>query len=350
MSWNDNTIYAPEFTSGTWLNSAPLNLHDLLDGGVALVDFWDYTCINCLRTLPYLIEWHERYADKGLTIVGVHTPEFSFARAEGNVEQAIDRLGIPYPVVLDRQQTLWYAYATRAWPTKHLVDPNRVIRYTHVGEGGYERTERAIQTLLHEVNADVELPAEMVQPMRPGDREGAACYPTTPELYAGWMHGRLGNTPDWQKHVTRDFQDPGLGNREDGKLYFDGKWRPEDEYTECVGDDGHVAVRYQAAEINAVLASNTHTPINVFVTQDGERPALEQAGDDLIVDSEFGTYVVVEQPRMYNLIVNPDLGPHEIALHPGSPGLALYAFSFVPCVKPTPMEPETDEFHETDTP
>src|SRR5687767_4416837 len=126
---NMANIRAPELHGDSWINTEqPLALAELVSGGVALVDFWDYTCINCLRTLPYLIEWHERYSDLGLRIVGVHMPEFGFAREPSMVQAAVARLGIPYPVILDNEQQNWSAYATRAWPTKHLIDSQRIIR------------------------------------------------------------------------------------------------------------------------------------------------------------------------------------------------------------------------------
>ncbi|MDQ4077742.1 MAG: redoxin domain-containing protein, partial [Chloroflexota bacterium] len=125
MTWQRIRIRAPHLKGGAedWINvDAPLTMEELVGDGVVLVDFWDYTCVNCIRTLPYLIEWHERYAPLGLTIVGIHTPEFAFAQEREAVEAAVDRLGIPYPVLLDNEQANWSAFANRTWPTKYLID------------------------------------------------------------------------------------------------------------------------------------------------------------------------------------------------------------------------------------
>jgi len=119
-----------------------------LEGKVVLVDFWTYSCINCIRTLPYLQSWHEEYADDGLVILGVHAPEFQFERKFENVQRAVQDFGLSYPVVQDNEKTLWKAYFNRYWPAKYLIDKNGVVRYTHFGEGEYEETEENIVKLL----------------------------------------------------------------------------------------------------------------------------------------------------------------------------------------------------------
>nr|WP_290666939.1 redoxin family protein [Ardenticatena sp.] len=328
-------LRAPELTGGLWLDETPRSLRDVFAHGPLLLDFWDFSCVNCVRTLPYRIAWHERYHPHGLTIVGVHTPEFAFGRDPDVVRRAADDLDIPYPIILDADRTLWYAYTVKAWPTLFLIDQAGRIRYTHVGEGGYAATERAIQALLREKHSNLELP-DVLPPLRPGDREGAVCYPTTPELYAGWAHGRLGHAEDWERDVVHHFTDP-LGN-EEGVLYFQGAWRPTVEYTEFVGEEGHVRFLYRAAELNAVMASRTGEPIRLFILQNGEPLHFADAGEDVIVDADYGSYVLVREPRMYNLVNNPDYGVYEVRLVPAQRGLALYAFSFVPCTRPVPNE------------
>ena len=144
---------APDFTGyQRWFNTAsgrPLSL-EALRGKVVLVDFWTYTCINCIRTLPYLKAWDERYRDKGLVTVGVHTPEFPFERDAGNVEEAIVQNALRYPVVQDNDYATWDAYGNQFWPAKYLIDARGQVRYTHFGEGDYEETEGAIRRLLEE--------------------------------------------------------------------------------------------------------------------------------------------------------------------------------------------------------
>jgi thiol-disulfide isomerase/thioredoxin len=141
---------APEFSGiERWLNSPPLSMQSLR-GKVVLVDFWTYTCINCIRTLPHVKSWHEKYKDKGLVVVGVHTPEYPFERATANVQAAIKRFGIAYPVAQDNRYATWQAYANQYWPAVYLIDRQGRIAYTHFGEGAYEQTEARIRALLDE--------------------------------------------------------------------------------------------------------------------------------------------------------------------------------------------------------
>jgi thiol-disulfide isomerase/thioredoxin len=140
---------APELEPTAWVNSQPFRLADVR-GRVVLVEFWTFDCVNCQRVLPALAQWHQAYAARGLVIVGVHTPEFRHERELPNVQAAVQQFGIQYAVMLDNDLGTWLAYRARAWPTMYLVDKRGVIRYTHVGEGSYEQTRRAIEALLAE--------------------------------------------------------------------------------------------------------------------------------------------------------------------------------------------------------
>ena len=136
---------APEFEGiANWINSEPLTMKELR-GKVVLIDFWTYTCVNCIRTMPYLKEWHDRYADKGLVIVGVHSPEFAFEKLTGNVVESAQDFGLSYPIAQDNDMGTWRAYDNRAWPAKYLVDKDGIIRYIHLGEGAYQETEMEIR-------------------------------------------------------------------------------------------------------------------------------------------------------------------------------------------------------------
>jgi thiol-disulfide isomerase/thioredoxin len=141
---------APELTKiPGFINSEPITLADLR-GKVVLVDFWTYSCINCIRTIPYLNAWYEKYSDNGLVIVGVHTPEFEFEKDYNNVRAAVEKFGIRYPIAQDNEKETWKAYENRYWPRKYLIDPDGYIRYDHIGEGAYAETEKVIQSLLAE--------------------------------------------------------------------------------------------------------------------------------------------------------------------------------------------------------
>ena len=201
-------VNAPELTGGEWLQGGPVPVRD--HDGPTLVDFWDYTCVNCLRTLPYVQEWHRRYADLGLNIVGVHTPEFSFAKNADHVRRAIGYLDLDYPIVLDADFAIWQAYANRYWPTKYFVDGTGKIVARHYGEGGYRESEELIQMLLRQQPGfDAELP-ELMEPVRAEDTPGAVCYRVTPELYCGHQRGLIGNvaqlTPDAPNKLRRPRQ------------------------------------------------------------------------------------------------------------------------------------------------
>ena len=155
------TIYAPELEGGQWIQGELVRIRPLRGKALVLVDFWDYTCINCIRTLPYIVQWHKRYAQHGLKVVGVHAPEFEFARESGYVRQSLQNFGIEYPVVLDNDYAIWRAYSNRYWPAKYLVDAQGRIRYVHFGEGAYRETESMIQRLLKELHPNLDLPPPM---------------------------------------------------------------------------------------------------------------------------------------------------------------------------------------------
>lgn len=333
MSWQQTPVRAPHLVQGEWLNTDhPLTMEALVQGGIVLVDFWEYSCVNCIRTLPYLIEWHDRYAALGLHIIGIHTPEFAFGREKENVAAAIRRYDIPYPVLLDNEMGNWYGFTNRAWPTKYLIDSNRRLRYSAVGEGSYQETEAAIQQLLRELHGEaLELPP-LLEPFRSTDATGAVCYPATPELYAGYAHGRLGNEGDFALNDSRLFE--AVDTREEGKLYFEGNWRGESEFSESVDTQSVLRVPYRAAELNVVLASADGQPRRVHLLHDGTPIALDEAGEDVVIDSEIGAYVVVSRPRMYHLVTNPDVARHEITLEPSGAGVRVYSFTFVSCINP----------------
>ena len=202
MKVEKGKVRAPEI-GRVWLNSTPLSFRQLR-GRAVLVDFWDYTCVNCIRTLPYVQAWHERYRDKGLTVIGVHTPEFMFAQYESNVERGIREFGLTYPIVIDSNREIWKAFANRYWPTKYLLDKDGYLRYGHFGEGGYGECEQVIQELLREIDPTIQLPA-LLEPLREEDHMGAVCYRATGELYLGNRRGRIGNEGGFKEDQIADY-------------------------------------------------------------------------------------------------------------------------------------------------
>jgi thiol-disulfide isomerase/thioredoxin len=327
-------IHAPEFPQNVvWLQGGPLRMADL-KGKVVLIDFWDYTCINCIRTLPYLKEWHQRYASVGLQTVSVHAPEFSFARESGNVIRAVREQGITYPVVLDNDYAIWQAYANRYWPAKYLVDGNGYLRYLHFGEGAYEQTETAIRELLRESFPQLILPGA-VEPMRDEDMPGAVCYRVSPELYLGYARGQFGNVKDLAPDKAATYRDPGMHT--DGFAYLDGDWLLTQEYLArpaSAGAMSRLTLPYMAKDVNLVIHPPTYGgAATISVSQDGAPLAEADAGADVTAGEAVST-MTVDVPRLYRIVTNRDIGRHELTLETSSDGVAMYAFTFTSCVIP----------------
>jgi thiol-disulfide isomerase/thioredoxin len=322
-------IHAPEI-GRAWYNTVPLAMCGLR-GRVVLVDFWDYTCSNCLRTLPYVKAWHRRYHDKGLTVIGVHSPEFSFARTAEHVEQAIREQELDYPIVLDNEFQIWQSFANRCWPTKYLIDQGGLVRYYHLGEGGYAETEAAIQALLHEIDQALDLPATL-EPLRGADRPGARCYPVTPELYLGAGRGRLGNKGAYAESKVMDYK--ASGNCQPDLAYLEGPWFASKEFiASCPLEDrpSQLRVRCTAAEVNLVMSAEEIGGAVADLRIDGAPARAEEAGEDLQFDGEKTT-LAVREPRMYRLLKSDRAETRLIELSTLSPGLEAYAFTFVSCV------------------
>ena len=320
-----------------WLNTKGKALQ-IRPGTVYLIDFWEYTCLNCLRTLPYLKEWNRRYARYGLVIVGIHTPEFAFAARPANVARAVQRLGITYPVLLDSSYRNWQAWQGDQgyWPRKFLVNADGVIVYDHAGEGGYAATELEIQRLLHQLHPGLTFPRPVV-PLRPEDRSGAVCYPVTPEVYAGYrghIQGQLGNVKDWREGAI-SFYAP-EAPVEDGRIYLVGTWQTS---RECLRHarttrnlEDRLMLRYHALGCNAVVKSSTGVPFRLYVWQDGRPVPKQDAGADVRTDAAGRTYVWVDSPRMYRLVQNHAFGRHVLELASDAPDFELYSFTFSSCV------------------
>jgi thiol-disulfide isomerase/thioredoxin len=326
-------VRAPEI-GRLWYNSTPLSFRQLR-GRAVLVDFWDYTCVNCIRTLPYVQGWHERYGNKGLTVIGVHTPEFTFAQYESNVERGIREFGLTYPIVVDSDREIWKAFANRYWPSKYLLDKDGYLRYAHFGEGVYRETEEAIQELLREVNPAIALPPPM-DPVRAEDGPGAVCYRPSPELYLGHGRGRMGNEGGLKADSISDYNFS--GEMQEGYFYARGKWASTAEYMESVENGEHViALKYEAAGVNLVMAAPRGGSAEAVIHLDGKPLTREQKTVDTRFRNVNGveeSYVLVQQPRMYALVDHHDFGTHTLELSCGT-GLAAFAFTFTSCVDPS---------------
>jgi thiol-disulfide isomerase/thioredoxin len=320
-----------------WINSpalTPAQLH----GKVVLVDFWEYTCINCLRTLPYLREWYKRYRGDGFTIVGVHSPEFHFSGETANVTAAARRLGITWPIAVDGDMTIWNRYHNQAWPGEYLFDQNGKLVEKTMGEGGYQATEAKIQSLLKAGNPQLKhLPPVMaLLPQDSYAKPGAVCYLQTPEILVG--PNRSNAIADMPKYLnpTQDTHYADVDDTHvDGKVYLDGYWRfsPEGSGQGMVsaGGDGYLAMRYHAIQVVAVLKPENGKPVRVVVTQDGKPVAREDAGSDVHYDAGGSSFLTVDTPRAYGVIMNKHFGTHELRLKPGGGGLGIYDIAFESC-------------------
>ncbi len=337
---------APEFAGiSGWINSEPLRMADLR-GKVVLVDFWTYTCINCIRTFEHLKEWHSKYADKGLVIVGVHSPEFLFETVRANVEQAVYDFGIEYPVAQDNKLNTWQAFGNRSWPGKFLIDKNGAIRFRHFGEGQYAETERWIRDLLSETKAtlsDVPANTDADGPVYPGLQSSSSLdEAVTRELYASSIKNRIAFTNGGEKlayvgnseyfsessEVTT-FTDP--GEHQNHYLYLQGKWErgPESltHARETTAHEDYVAIRFYSNEVNAVVGMKD-AEYDVRVTLAGEPLERSPAGDDIRFDAEGNSYFVVDQARMFNIVRLGEFGEHELKISSNSDDFELYTFTF----------------------
>jgi thiol-disulfide isomerase/thioredoxin len=329
MKVETGKVRAPEI-GRLWLNSTPLSFRQLR-GRVVLVDFWDYTCINCIRTLPYVQAWHERYQAKGLTVIGVHTPEFTFAQYESNVERGIREFGLTYPIVVDSNREIWKAFANRYWPTKYLLDKEGYLRYGHFGEGAYGECEQAIQELLREIDPKLELP-DIMRPLREEDHPGAVCYRPSGELYLGHGRGRVGNEGGFREDQVADYEF--AGKMEENFFYANGRWASTAEYFEAAGDSPHsLMLKYEASGVNLVMASPRGLSAEVRLLQDGKPIARHQATKDVRFrgSRDSDSYIVVDSARMYALVDNHAFGEHELELVCAE-GIAAFAFTFTGCV------------------
>jgi len=314
---------------------------------VWLIEFWDYTDLACIHALGYLAEWHRRYAHKGLTIVGVHTPRFHFARQRHLVEWALREFGIEYPVVLDNYHRLWRAYGNDCWPTHYLIDAQGRVRYVHLGEGRYDEAETAIRLLLRELDPSLALPPIM-RPLRPEDKPGTLRYPATPDLYAGYERGRFGDPDGYVYDHTVIYEDP--GEREEGVLYAQGQWHTTSDYLAFMGEKGYLTFTYCATGVNAILSPTWDEMTLMLRLRQGPAPRVgvwldsgpvpsTDAGADIAYDRDRGSFVVVDRPRLFSLTRHSHFGRHEFRLAFSNRDVTVYAFTFLSCVQPLTLSP-----------
>jgi thiol-disulfide isomerase/thioredoxin len=315
----------PSLEGGTgWVNAPPLT-REALRGKVVLVDFWTYSCINCLRTLPYVKAWAQKYKDAGLVVVGVHTPEFGFERSTANVQRAVRHLDVTFPVVADGERRIWTAFGTRAWPTMVLVDAKGQVRARQVGEGAYEDTERTIQRLLREAGA-AQVPEGLVAPQGQGTQAAPGRErPRSGETYLGsaQSHGFRAEAGRLSPGSAGPFT--AARNLSINEWTLEGAWKVEAERVCLREGSGRIAHRFSARDLHLVLGPSTEgRPVAMQVALDGKAPASDK-GFDLDAEGR-GT---VDSHRLYQL-VRLGAGARErlFEIRFGQPGVCAYAFTF----------------------
>lgn len=300
---------APEIIpGGQWFNSPPFTLESLR-GKVVIIDFWTYSCINCQRTFPYLRGWWEKYKDKGLVIIGVHSPEFEFEKSADNVKKAISDFDLKYPIVQDNNFATWRAYNNRYWPAKYFIDKDGYIRYSHFGEGAYDESEKVIQELLKETGAEgvsvaISNPQYQV-------------YSRTPEAYLGY--GRIDNFASTEQiipNVLSSYTAP--KTLPNNYVSFEGKWVVMEEYANPQAG-AKLHLNFEAKEVYLVMRTSGE-PAKVKVFIDNE---IQYFGED----NNEGI-VTVEQDRLYRLINLPTPGRHLLRLEFEDNNIQLFAFTF----------------------
>jgi cytochrome c biogenesis protein CcdA/thiol-disulfide isomerase/thioredoxin len=298
---------APDFR-GTqrWWNTPgnkPLSLRQLR-GKVVLIDFWTYTCINCLRTLPYLKAWNAAYADKGLVIVGVHAPEFGFEKKASNVDDAIRQNGLTYPIVQDNDMATWNAWGNQYWPAEYLIDAKGQVRHVHFGEGNYKESEAAIRALLAERGA-----TGLGTGARAQDTVSVSTTAISPETYLGAARAQ-GYVPSGPKQGVHDYKAATGKALPLNAFSLGGRWKAAAESATAVSG-ATVDVDFQARHVYLVLASAGERPRSVAVSVDGKRTRS----------------VSVTRQKLYTLVDLPATGRHALHLDV-PPGVSGFAFTF----------------------
>ncbi|MBI3144291.1 MAG: cytochrome c biogenesis protein DipZ [Pseudogulbenkiania sp.] len=316
---------APALTGATrWLNSAPLSLPELR-GKVVLVDFWTYSCINCLRTLPYVKAWWDKYQGQGLVIIGVHAPEFAFERDEDNVRKAVRDLGIRYPVAMDNNYAIWNAYHNQYWPAHYLIDAQGRVRDHVFGEGDYAHTEAAIRQLLAEAHHNVTGTMAPPLPLPAGGVMAAAGNDgnISPETYIGSERAEHFASPERVQqdrivHYSAPSQ-PALN-----QWGLAGQWKVGDESATLARPDGAIVYRFRGRDLHLVLGTPHGTPVRFRVTLDGAAPGADHGAD--VDNSGNGT---VDGNRLYQLVRQQD-GARErtFRIEFLDPGVQAFAFTF----------------------
>ena len=304
-----------------YLNTTPEKLSEEIKDKVILYDIWTYSCINCIRTLPYITAWDDKYADQGLFIIGVHSPEFEFEKDPENVKMAIDKHGINYPVVLDNDMETWKAFDNRYWPRKYIADHEGYIRYDHIGEGGYQETEKIIQQLLDERNISLGIQMVSAAPLVDIDEFEHTMF-RSPELYFGYKfaqnRNQLGSEEGFQPGKTVTYSESDKVDLH--KFYLTGDWKNYEDSMELVSDTGTIKLLYNAKQVNIVTDNDAE--LEIFL--DGEPIPAKYSGDDITSRNSL----IVSEPDLYNIVNSENSASHLMEIQIKGKGFQIFTFTF----------------------
>jgi thiol-disulfide isomerase/thioredoxin len=310
-------INVPSADSG---KADSVTIEEFIGKKVILLDIWTYSCINCQRTLPYITAWDKKYRDDGLQIIGIHTPEFEFEKLIENVQTAVRKWGIEYPVVLDNEYGTWRAYKNQYWPRKYLIDIDGFVVYDHIGEGRYDETEAKIQELLQERKQRLRMDNEIASGIvRPDNVEEADTRPRSPEAYFGSARNQyLGNGKAF-KEGAQSLDVP--SSIEGNMLYLGGEWEMNDEYAQNKSAEARIIFKYRGEKV--FLVADSDEAVTMRIVRDGQ-PIGDAAGSDV----QNGT-VEVQASQLYRIVEDPKgYGTHTLEIIIENPGVRAFAFTF----------------------
>jgi thiol-disulfide isomerase/thioredoxin len=309
-----------------WLNSPPLT-REGLRGKVVLIDFWTYSCINCLRSLPYVNGWYQKYKDHGLVVIGVHSPEFAFEKDVGNVQRAVHDLGVSYPVALDSNYEIWRAFDNQYWPAHYFIDAQGRIRHHHFGEGDYAESEKVIQQLLAEAGhtSATKVALGIAGTNAQGVQAAADNADLqSPETYIGYQRAENFASPGGEaQDKVRTYTAPSQPGVNDWGLA--GAWKVGPEHASLTAANGRIVYRFHARDLHLVLGPGKDSkPVRFRVSVDGAAPGAAHGADS----AADGSGTVTEQ-RLYQLVrQSGDVADHTFSIEFLDPGVQAYAFTF----------------------
>ncbi|MCV0430031.1 redoxin family protein [Nitrosopumilus sp.] len=303
-----------------YLNTTPQKLQKIMKDKVILYDIWTYSCINCIRTLPYIIAWDDKYSDQGLLIIGIHSPEFEFEKNSENVKMAIEKHGIKYPVVMDNDMETWKAFENRYWPRKYIADHEGYLRYDHIGEGRYQETEKVIQKLLEERSKSLGLEVSAYSLVDIKEFEHTLFR--TPELYFGYKfaqnRNQLGSEEGFQPDKTIAYSEPDKIDLH--KFYPIGEWKNNEDSMELVSEKGIIKLLYNAKEVNIVTENSAE--LEIFL--DGIPLSEKYSGNDVMDKNTLH----VSDAGLYNIIDSESSESHVLEINVKGKGFQIFTFTF----------------------